>query len=125
MSKSPAVRKQMALMFLVMVVAALVGFYFGVTPHPALKPFITPLFALFLVLSGLAVLFPLAAFGPRSYQLGKHRIGLSAFGAAQVVMGVAQVIPISKVSITLIGLSALFMLAAFRGIPKRLFAPRS
>ena len=81
--------------------------------------------ALLLVLAGLLFLFPLAAFGPRNEYERKTRIRTSIMGAAQIVYGVAQVMPSFTISITLSYLSVLCMLAALPGISNRLFARRA
>lgn len=122
-----ALRKQKWLfgILAVAVVAFAAGIWAALTPQSAIGSFVKPVVALLLVLTGLLYLFPLAAFGPRNEYERKTRIRTSIMGAAQIVYGMAQVMPSLKISVTLTYLSLLCMLAALPGISNRLFARRA
>jgi hypothetical protein len=104
-------------------IAGGVGFYFGLT-HRNLEPLVRPAAALVLVLAGMILLFPLVAFRPKSDDERTFRFRTSATGAGNIAFGVAQLIPNQALRLTLGVVTLLLMLAAFRGIPKRLLASR-
>jgi tetrahydromethanopterin S-methyltransferase subunit C len=98
------------------------GLYFGLTSHQNPEPLIKTMVALLMVLAGMLLLFPLAAFGPRNEVEREFRFRTSATGAGNIVFGVAQLIPNRAISLTLGVISLLFMLVAFR-VMRRRFLP--
>ena len=123
MTDNAAVRKDRWLGWTI-AIAGGVGLYFGLTSHQNPEPLIKPAMALLLVLAGLLLLFPLAAFGPRSDVERTFRFRMAATATGNIVFGVSQLIPNQTIGLTLGGLSLVFTLAAFRGIPKRFFTSR-
>jgi hypothetical protein len=109
---------------------SLLGLVFGlVTLYAArgaglpIGPFVKPAVGLFLVCAGLATLVPLAAFGTKTAEQRANRVRASALGAAQIILGTAQLIPDSRVSIPTLLVAFLLTVAALLRVPRGLFAP--
>lgn len=125
MSDNPSVRKRKVLIWVgcVVVVGFAVGIWAAATP--AIRPFVEPWMAVFMMLGGLVLLSPLATSRPINEDQRRARRRVQALGAAFVVYGVAQVVPNVRVRLALMGLTLLIMAGAATGFPRRLFARRS
>jgi hypothetical protein len=105
---------------------AVVGFAAGVWAAftPSIRPFVKPSVAVLMIVAGLVLLSPFATSRPVNEPQRKARKRISALGGANIMFGVAQVVPNVWGSVGLMGLG-LLMVAVASGIPKRWFAPGS
>ena len=71
--------------------------------------------AALMCLAGLATLFRLAAYGPRSAEEQEHRVPAAGIGVGSVLLGIAWAVPNEPASISLQVLAVVVMLATRRG----------
>lgn len=124
MSDTVSVRKHIMPFWLgcLLVVSFTAGIWAAFTP--SVGPFVKPSVAVLMIIAGLVLLSPFATSRPINERQRKARRRISALGGANIMFGVAQVVPSVWGSIALMGLGILLATVA-SGVPKRWFAPGS
>jgi len=124
MSDGAGVRKSYAAVWIACLVVVSFGAGIWAAFTPSVGPFIKPSAAVLMIVAGLVLLSPLATSRPINEHQRKVRMRISVLGSANIMFGVAQVVPSVWGSIALMGLG-LLMAAVASGVPKRWFAPGS
>jgi hypothetical protein len=109
---------------LVAVVAGFLGIWTGFNLRPESQSVVRLAAAAVMIsLGGVMVLFPRAMYAPRQQIERGLQTRTIANGAALIVFGAAQLVPNIGARLALFVLGFVIVVAALRGVPKRLFPP--